>query len=103
MTEIKTINLLELGHIDENKTFKFPEDDIERSLADFIKQYPYVVLHQGVWATGEKVKPNYAIQVANKSGWGATVKLAYNNEWMDGEVNGKSEIHFYIPSASEML
>lgn len=103
MTEFKDINLLELGHIDENTMFKFPEDDIERPLADFIKSYSRVILHEGLFAEGKKVKPDYAINVANANGWGATVKLDYNDEWINGEWNGKSEIHFYIPSASEML
>lgn len=103
MQRFHTKELLYLGSITNDTTFKFEEDGVERPLLDFIMQQPEVVVRSGCMGFEERMSPRKAIEKVNYSSYGANVTLTYDDTWMDGDLDGYSKIRMTIPTKCDMF
>lgn len=102
MQGLHTKELLYLGSITNDVTFKFEEDGVERPLLDFVIQQPEVIVRNGCGGYEERMSPRKAVEKVNRSSYGANVTLTYDDAWIDGDLDGYSKIRITIASAHDM-
>ena len=95
--------LLDLGSITDDVTFTFEEDGFERPLLDFVMQQPEVIVRNGCGGYEERMSPRKAVEKVNRSSYGATVTLTYDDAWMEGDIDGYSKIRMIIQTECDMF
>lgn len=103
MQGLHTKELLYLGSITNDVTFTFEEDGVERPLLDFVMQQPEVIVRNGCGRYEERMSPRKAVEKVNRSSYGATVTLTYDDAWMEGDIDGYSKIRMIIPTECDMF
>lgn len=92
-----------LTNINDDDEFTLAEDGINRNLKQFIEEFPYVYLKNGVWNNYEKTQTKKAIEICHKSPYGGNIYISYNHAWAMGETNGFCQINIECPSYGDMF
>lgn len=100
---METMELAKFSRIEQDEEFVSKIDGMRYDLKQFLSNFPAVFYKSGIWNRYERTMTKQAIEKTQKSPYGATITINFDDKWLDGDTDGRCNVYIMCPTESDML